>query len=242
MHRKRLFSLRALSNFLKIWCGVLLLGCLWSAAALGQNHYRMRADFTIKEKNADSTSSLVMGTVYYDKFEKRIVYQVNFPQAETWVHADTSVYRLVDGQVQDRQSLPNIIEFTMFHLALNQNLTDFGMKNSVFKIGEVRRVGDQVLTTWSPPAKLAKQFGEVVVAQNNKQLAGLAVYNPDGELLSRQVVKKHLRAGNFSFPGQIVQVTDLEDGRKQYRITTFRNLVVNEEAHDDVYRAAGLAP
>lgn len=130
---------------------LVLAGVLWSAAATGQNYYRMRADFTIKEKNVDTTASLVMGTVYYDKFEKRIVYQITFPKAETWVHADTSVYRLVDGKVQDRKTLPNIMEFTMFHLALNQNLTDFGMKNSIFKISEVSREGDQVLTTWAPP-------------------------------------------------------------------------------------------
>lgn len=92
------------------------------------------------------------------------------------------------------------------------------------------------------PAKLAKQFGEVVIAQRNKQLSGLAVFNPEGRLLSRQVVKRHVRAQNFTFPGEIVQLAYLEDGRTHYRVTTFRNLVVNEEHHDDMYRAAGLAP
>ncbi|WP_089681105.1 hypothetical protein [Catalinimonas alkaloidigena] len=223
---------------------LLWLGWIWllgvGNVAVAQNYHRIKADFTIKEKKPDSTASLVMGTVYYDKFEKNIVYEVTFPERETWVHADTVVYRLVGGKVKSRQSLPSLMEFTLFHLALNQRLADFGMKNSVFQIEDVKQQEGKVLTTWAPPEALAKQFGNVVVAQQNKRLAGIAVFNTAGTLLSQQVVKSYLQSGNFWFPEEIVQVSHLDNGKKHYRATSFRNLVVNESSNDLSYRPAGL--
>ena len=220
---------------------LLLTTLLLPAVVYAQGHHRLRADFTIKEKRPDTTDALVMGTVYYDKFERRIVYQINFPQAATWIHADTSLYHLRDGKVEDRQTLPDIIEFTIFHLALNQSLTDFGLKKSPYEIKKVSRVQNQVLTTWGPPDKFADKVGQVVVAQQDKQLAGVAIFNPAGRLLSRQVVRGHLRTGDFSFPAQIVQTHYLTDGRTYQRITSFRKLVVDEDRHDDLYRPAVLA-
>ena len=40
-------------------------------------YYRVRADFSIKEKSTDGRSSLTMGQVFFDRMKKKIVYNLS---------------------------------------------------------------------------------------------------------------------------------------------------------------------
>jgi len=48
-------------------------------SVIGQHYFRMKADFSIKEKFGDGKMALTMGTIYYDRNYKKLVYDVKFP-------------------------------------------------------------------------------------------------------------------------------------------------------------------
>lgn len=107
----------------------------------GQQFYRLKADFSIKEKLADGTSQLIMGKVYYDKVSEKIVYDISFPEPEVWVLQDTSFFRLKNRQLLDRKRSFLIPESSFFHFTLTGQLSDFGLKDSPYKIEQVEKEG-----------------------------------------------------------------------------------------------------
>lgn len=199
---------------------------------IGQHHFRLKADFSIKEKLPDGKLSLTMGTVYYDKGFKKIVYKVKFPEKEVWVIGDTVFYKIVDDKLVSKQFIPMLPSHTMFDFALQNNLENFGLENSQYKIGTVKREDDQVFTTWVPDEKLKKAFGNVVISQKANKLYGVAFYSPKNELLKKQIFKDYIKSGGINFPKEITEIIYHidKDGstQKSTKITSFKNLVVNE--------------
>ena len=96
--------------------------------SVGQQFYKLKADFSIKEKFFDGTSRLLMGKVYYDKTVKKIVYNITFPEPETWVIQDTSFYRLKAKKLVSKQKSFLIPNSSIFHFALTGQLADWTKK------------------------------------------------------------------------------------------------------------------
>jgi hypothetical protein len=207
--------------------------------SIGQHRFRLRAEFSIKEKNADGKMSLTMGTVYYDKAIKKIVYQVRFPEKETWVISDTVFNRIVNGKLVTRQFIPMLPSSTLFDYALSNNLGNFGLEKSFYKPENVQKEGDQVITTWKPDERLKKAFGDVVISRKNNQLYGIAFYSPKNELLKKQIFKGYLKSGGISFPEEITEIIykiEANGTRSQStKISTFKNLLVNDLKDQNIY-------
>jgi tRNA(His) 5'-end guanylyltransferase len=134
----------------------LLLG---SIAADGQQYNRIRADFSVKVKNASGGQSLTIGQVFYDRNNKQIIYYVTFPDHEMWVTSDTTVFQFRDGKLISRTATFAMAEFTVFHLALNSRLQDFGLRNTRYSVKDIAREGDMVITSWMPPEKAREYLG-----------------------------------------------------------------------------------
>ena len=64
----------------KYWYIIFILTTLMLPnSVIGQHYFRMKADFSIKEKFGDGKMALTMGTIYYDRNYKKLVYDVKFP-------------------------------------------------------------------------------------------------------------------------------------------------------------------
>ena len=108
-----------------------------STYTVAQQFFRIKTEFTIKQKNEDNTTSLTIGTAYYDKLSKKLVYKITFPEKETWVFKDTSFYIFKNDKFFTKKKSILLPEFTIFHLALNNKLIDYGLKDSPFKIEKI---------------------------------------------------------------------------------------------------------
>ncbi len=71
--------------------------------AFSQGFFRIKSDFQIKTKTPDGQFQLTNGKVYYDKGVKQIVFEIFFPERETWVQKDTLLYKIVNSRVESKR-------------------------------------------------------------------------------------------------------------------------------------------
>jgi len=204
---------------------------VFQKSTYSQNFFRIKTDFTIKAKNPSGQQQLTVGKIYYDKKAKQIVYEISFPEKEIWVQKDTSLYKVVNSKIVSRQSVPNMIEFTIYHLALNGNLADYGLKNSKFKLKKVEKNKKGVISTWESPAEMKKMVGDVLMMNENQQLTGIVFKNIKGEVISKQFFRNYQKIKGISFPQEIVKENYIK-GQKYYEITTFKNTNINDYSGD----------
>lgn len=208
--------------------------CLPSFLLVGQQYNRIRADFSIKVRTSSGGQSLTLGQIFYDKNNKQIIYYISFPEREIWLTADTMIYQIRNDKLVTKTATFAIAEFTVFHLALNSRLQDFGLRNTQYTIGDVSREADLVITTWSPPEKTKQTLGNILVSVKNKQLFGVIFQNPQGVVIRKQFFEEYLVSSGLSFPGRIVEINTIE-GRDSYQVTTYKNIVVDEMGNDNKY-------
>ncbi len=99
-----------------------------------QPFYRISADFSIKSTQIDNSKQLIIGTVFYDINEKQIIYDIIFPKKEIWVFEDTLTYKIVNDTIKEIIKSPNIIETTIFHLALSGQMAYYGFKKTDYNV------------------------------------------------------------------------------------------------------------
>lgn len=212
----------------------LLLFFFISAHAATQNFFRITADFSVKETLAGGKSRLVVGKVYYDINYKRLLYDITFPEKEKILVNDSMLVKIIPGTPIEMTSVASANEFSVFHLSLCSNLADFGLKNSPYKIASVEKDGSMVISTYAPPAKYASKLGKVILSQKDKRLFGLVMFNAENEVSGKQFFKNYSNINGLEFPCEITQIT-YSDGQEFYKITTFRNVVINEMQNENFY-------
>ncbi|SFB70514.1 hypothetical protein SAMN05421780_1016 [Flexibacter flexilis DSM 6793] len=212
-------------------CG---LGCVSGQAQA----YRLAADFSIKEKQPDGQNVLILGRVYYDKRYLKVVYDISFPQPEIWVTYDTLLYKFdKQGQLKSRYPIPPLSRFSVFHLALTGQLPNYGLDGTVYAIEKTELSAQgMAVTTWQPRTSLRDKLGKILTRQQNKRLTGVVMFDTKGQVLQKQQFEQYGNTPNTSFfPCYIRQVTIDGKGQEFYKISTFKHLVINENAHQDLY-------
>jgi hypothetical protein len=199
-----------------------------------QVFFRIKADFMIKAKSETGIQQLTVGKVFYDKNIKQIVYEISFPEKEIWVQKDSILYKIVNSKVIGKQSIPTIIEFSIYNLVLNGNLVNYGLKDSKFKIKKVEKQEGNVISTWEPPPDLKKLFGDVLLSNVNQQLNGIVLKNIAGEIVSRQFFRNYIKIKGLSFPQEIIKENYI-NGQKAYELTTFSNILINDISGENKY-------
>lgn len=203
----------------------------FNVPAFSQGFFRIKSDFQIKTKTPDGKFQLTNGKVYYDKGVKQIVFEIFFPERETWIQKDTLLYKIVNSRVESKQSVPNIIEFTIYHLALSGNLADYGLRNTNFNLKNVEKTGSGIITTWEPPKDMKELFGDVLMLNSGQELSGIVFKNTDGDVVSRQFFRNYQRVRGLSFPQEIIKENYI-NGVIQYEITIYSNIIVNDYSED----------
>jgi len=188
----------------------------------------------IKGKSVTGEKQLTVGKIYYDKNIKKIIFDISFPEKEIWIQKDTNLYKIVDGVVKEKQKTPSIAEFTIYNLVLNGSLTDFGLKNTKFKIVDIEKDGRNIYTTWEPPKELKSFSGDVIMQNTDQKLTGIIFKNKEDKVVARQFFRKYITINGLAFPQEIIRETIIND-KKIHEITTYSNIIVNEYTSDDKY-------
>lgn len=199
-----------------------------------QIYFRIKTDFIIKAKSPTGEQQLTVGKLFYDKNIKQIVYDVTFPEKEIWVQRDTVLYKIVNSKVIGKQRIPSGIEFSIYNLVLNGNLTDYGLKKTKFSIKKVEKSGGNVISTWEPPAELKKYLGNILLSNENQQLAGIVFKNNAGEVVARQFLRNYIKVKGLSFPQEIIMESYV-NGQKIYELTTFTHILINDLSGENKY-------
>lgn len=199
-----------------------------------QKFFRIKGDFTIKAKAAEGKSQLTMGKFYYDRNFKKLVYLNNFPKKETWVSKDTSIFHFVDNKLIDRQSAPPVAEFSMFHLALNSQLSNYGFKNTAMAIEKVEKQNDMVITTWTLPAKAAKLFGKIKTSTKNNKLHGIVFLDTENKVIKKQFFNDYKNLNGLEFPHEVIDILYF-NGKENYQVTTYKNITIDDLTEGNIY-------
>lgn len=199
-----------------------------------QQKFRIKAEYTTKEKKADGKSYLGKGTVYFDKNIRKIVYINTFPEKDVQVFTDTTIYHIVNKKVKEKVQSFLPLDFTVFAMTLNNNLTQFGLKEELFKLEKVEKDGDMVINTYSPITKKDKNKPTILVSTKNKQLFGVVILNADGKVAMKQFYKKYITVKGVEFPTEIIQITYKND-KENYQVNTYKNITVDEFKENDIY-------
>lgn len=216
---------------------IIIIGFLFCFNTLSaQEYYRVSTNFTVKIKKSDGSQNLTKGKVYYDKNYNELIYKIFFPEKEKWILKDTSLIKTRNDTMYAKASIPSINEFTVFNLALNSNLTDFGLKNSIYEIIKVEKKNGLTLSYWRVPEQTSTMLNYVVVAKKDNRLESVAMVGNNSNIISRQFFRNYFKIGAFEFPRQIVQIIYDNTGGKNYQVTDFEHIQVNEWSNNNLYR------
>jgi hypothetical protein len=199
----------------------------------------MKAEFSIKENLPDGKQVLTMGTVYCDKNARTIVYKLTFPKQGLYVLTDSASYEIENDKIVKQSKAYNLYNFSIYNLALSSGLYNYGLTTGeIFKLTNVVREDSLVVSTYSPAMKELKKYtGDVKLSTRNKQLYGLAFFDNAQKLLSKQFFTKYTNYKGFSFPGEILQINYI-NGKEYYKVTTYKNVVVNAANENELYNYA----
>ncbi|NUM32203.1 MAG: hypothetical protein HUU47_07765 [Bacteroidetes bacterium] len=205
-----------------------------SFKAFSQQHYRLRANVTIKEKNIDGKYNLTKGTLYYDLNFRKAVYDITFPEKAIIVITDSTYITIKDGKQSKTNSIRELLDFSVFNLCLTGKLDYYGLRETPFAVEKTEKQDSLVITTWVPPKKLRKKKGKIKVSTKDKKLFGVLTYDVKGNVISKQFFENYTLVKKLAVPGRVVSF--IYNKNKTFtQITEFKNIEVNEKGNDNMY-------
>lgn len=214
---------------------LLIFFILLSSNLFGQTNHRISGDFTQKFKGEDGKLNLIKGKFFYDVKFGKSVYEISFPSQQVWVFEDTVQLVFIADTLHQTRPISYSNELSIFHLSLTQNLSNYGLKNSIFEIEKTEVEKDQVITYWKPYPKFRKKFGKVVLSKKDKQLFGVLFYDPKDQLLRKQFYRNYTIVKGVSFPTEVIDIF-FKDLEERYQKTEYKNIIINETGKDHLYR------
>jgi hypothetical protein len=207
---------------------------IFSLIALAQTYNRVEATVSIKTKYENGKGTLEMGKIYFDKRNKKLIYDFTFPEKQTIAIFDTTIAVLKNGLLIDKQKIAPLLNSTLFNVILEGELLNYGLRSSnIYKIKKIEKDRDLVITTWEFKGK-NKVFGNVLVSTKGKDLYGVVFLNSKGEVVSKQLFSQYVLINGLRFPTEITQVM-YQDKKQVYQVTSFKNIIVNSLNNEKYY-------
>lgn len=219
-------------SFSLSWLAFLMVVMSFSLEA--QENFRIKGKFSVKTKTGEK-GNLTMGSFYHDANQKSIVYKISFPEKEVWVFQENQIHKVNGDSVQTQDSAMGVVDFSIFHLALTNSLSHYGLKDSPFKLVEVKKENDLVITTWDPPGPLKELVGKVMIANKNKRIQGIVFFDVAGVIIRKQFFRDYQKVGNLFFPTEIIDLFYQDGEISSRQITTYSELVLNATDENHLY-------
>jgi hypothetical protein len=211
-----------LTDNIKIFFVILL---LIAENIYGQQYYKIECDITIKEKLSENKYSILKGSAFYNKYENKTRFDFSFPQRESWIITKDSLLKVVNDITVYKQEASILNDYSIFRLFLDGTLKNYGMKKSLFQITEVTENNGEIRSTWIPQNKMQYEFGKVIISQKDNKLRGIAFFNTEGDLISKQVFNNYVNLKGLFFPSYIIQISYSGD-KERYRLINFENILL----------------
>lgn len=206
---------------------------LTGKAVLSQHFYRIESDISIKTRVQGGQGSLTLGRVYYDKTIEKLVYDIRFPEREIWVLRDSLSLIYRNDNLHNSETVNPFTATTIFHKCLEGSLSDFGLRNTLYRIEKVEKEDNMVITTWIPPSR-SPGMGQVITSTVDNNLYGVIIKNPAGDILSRQLFANYRTVGGLKVPSEITQVIYRNED-EVYQVITLDNIIINNFGNENLY-------
>jgi len=202
-----------------------------------QTFYRIKTDVTIKKKNFDGTFSLTKGTVYYDRHQNMLIYDLWFPEKEKLIMDKAMTYHIRGGKLIQTFQNPTPPEVSIFSLILKNSIQYYGLENSDYQLKDIEEDNGLIISTWMPPEHLKSAVGKLMIANQNGKIKGIIFYSTDGEkIISKQFFENYIKVNGLDIPTKMVQFFYDKTGKESLQTTEFKNIVIDEKANDHLYR------
>ncbi len=216
----------------KLFLFLLILGTVNDV--ISQQFHRFSADYTVKYKDEAGNSMMKMGRVFYDSKEKKIVIKNGFPVKEHIVYNDTSIYYIRVGNIVNHTSSITPVEFSIFHLALNGQLMNYGLDKAGYTIDKVKKDKGLIIASWLPPENFKHNLGKILISTKGKQLYGIVFLDLNEKIVSKHLFRKYVNIDGFEFPSEVIRIGYF-DNYEQYELTIYKKMLVNESGNDEYY-------
>ena len=198
--------------------------------------YRIEADFSIKEKRSSGFENLTMGRVYFDKNQRQIIFDIKFPEKEIMIMNDTAIIMANAGKYSKHSLADNLVNFSVLNLFLNGELDYYGLNSTPFKLTKTEKDSGLVITTWVLEKNTSKSsVSKLLLSQKNNELQGLITYGPGDFIVSKQFFSDYFPVGGMEFPGKVVQFSYSPDGSEVTKITSYKNVLLNNANNNSFY-------
>lgn len=199
-----------------------------------QQFHRFSAEYTVKYKDKTGNPVMKMGKVFYDVKTKKIVIKNGFPVKEYVIHNDTSIYHIRVGNIVKHSRIISPVEFSIFHLALNGQLSNYGLDKAGYTIENVQKDKGLVIASWIPLEKLQHKLGKILISTKDKNLYGIVFLDLNEKIISKHIFHKYIIIDGFGFPSEVVRINYFAN-YELYELTTYRKIKVNETGNDNYY-------
>ena len=223
-----------MKSFLIYKLALSLLLSLTFSSIIAQNYFRVSGEMTIKSKSSSGDQAITIGMIYFDRNHRQINYKISFPEAQTWLTTDSLTYIIINDSIVANHPSIGMAEFSIFNLALNSHLPDFGLKNSSYHVESVELDEGNVISTWAPQESMKDKMGKILVSTKDKRLFGVVFMDAEGTVLRKQFFEEYIDLSGIAFPGKIVEIGYSIEGQS-YQISNFRNLKLNELENNSNY-------
>lgn len=221
---------------MKRYIGIFLvcMSVLFAAGgAKGQYYHRIECDISIKSKVENGEGMLVLGRVFYDKNQAKMVYNIRFPEREVWIVQDTTIHFIKDGKYESATGIDQYNQSTIFHKILEGQLQNYGLSGTIYQIEGVSREDNMVITTWVPRIE-NKVLGNILTSTVDGLLFGVVFKNASNDIVGRQLFRNYINVKGLSIPTEIVQVYFRPD-REEYQVHTLSNIIINNPGNENMY-------
>jgi len=202
--------------------------------AFSQQFHRFSAEYTVKYNNKAGNPVMKMGKVFYDLKAKKIVIKNGFPVKEYIIHNDTSIYHIRVGNIVKHNSVISPVEFSIFHLALNGQLNNYGLDKAGYTIENVKKDKGLVIASWIPSEKYQYKLGKILISIKEKKLYGIVFLDLSEKIVSKHIFNKYMNIDGFEFPSEVIRINYF-DNYELYELTSYRKMKVNEKENDNYY-------
>lgn len=203
--------------------------------AFSQQFHRFSAEYTIKYNDRAGNKVMKMGKVFYDSNEKKIVIKNGFPVREFIVHRDTSIYHIRVGNIVKHRGIISPIDFSIFQLALNGDLANFGLDKVGYTIENVKKDKGLIIASWIPSENNQQKLGKILISIKGKQLYGIVFLDLNEKIISKHIFHKYVNIDGFEFPAEVIRINYF-DNYELYELTTYRKIMVNEKGNDEYFK------
>ena len=201
---------------------------------VAQTFHRFSADYTVKYNDKNGNAIMKMGRVYYDSKQKQIVIKNGFPVKEYIIHKDTSIYFIRVGNIVNQLNAISPTEFSIFHLALNGELLNYGLDKAGYTIGNIKKDKGLIIASWLPPEKYKFNLGKIIISTKNKKLYGIIFLDINEKIIGKHIFQKFINIDGFEFPTEVIRI-NYYSNYELYEKTTYKKFKINETGKDEYY-------